>query len=69
MHLDKRKVANRLEALQITAYEVSKRSGLSLQSTYNLLDVRVTSNPTLRTLSALARGLECHAISLLDAQE
>lgn len=66
MYLNQAKLHTAIKQANISMAQLAKSSGLSLKTTYNLVDHTDDCNPTLKTLNALASALGCKASQLVS---
>ena len=65
MYLNQTKLHAAIKQADISVSQLAKSSGLSLKTTYNLVDRTERCNPTFKTVTALAAALGCKATQLI----
>ena len=66
MYLNQTKLHAAIKQADISVSQLAKSSGLSLKTTYNLVDRTERCNPTLKTVTAIAAALGCKVSQLVS---
>ncbi len=66
MYLNQSKLHAAIKQANLSVPQLAKASGLSLKTTYNLVDRTERCNPTFKTAAALANALGCKVSQLIS---